>query len=151
MMPDNFYRYQRRTGGALLAWGLGNMLLGPLALFSRDAFWRQFGLQAFAWGAIDAALAFFGRRSAARKAERYAAAELDAATAHQDAAQFRRILLVNAGLDVLYIGSGAWTAWAFRDRPDRRGIGLGIVFQGLFLLVYDLLLADDVARRWMDA
>ncbi|MCG8348682.1 MAG: hypothetical protein MI924_13005 [Chloroflexales bacterium] len=146
-MSDNFFRYQQRVLGILLAWGVGNALIAPLALFRRDPFWRQFGMQAFTWGAIDAALAVSGRRSAAHKAEQHERDELSAADARREAAQFRRILLVNAGLDVLYVASGLWTARRFRDRRDRQGIGMGIAVQGAFLLVYDVALAWDVGRR----
>jgi hypothetical protein len=146
-MSDNFFRYQRRVLGILLAWGAGSILITPLALFRRDPFWRQFGVQAFTWGAIDAALAVFGRRSAARKAAQHERGELSAADARREAAKFRRILLVNAGLDVLYIASGLWTARRFRDRRDRQGLGIGIAVQGVFLLVYDAALAWDVGRR----
>lgn len=147
MHDENFFDYQRRALRPLLVWGVGSAVAGAL-LLPFAGFWRQFGLQAASWGAIDAALAAFGRAGAARKAARLAAGELAADEAEQAAAQFRRVLLVNAGLDLLYIASGLFTALRFRERPDRVGLGAGIVVQGLFLLVFDTLLARAVGRRF---
>ncbi|MBX0327313.1 hypothetical protein K2Z83_06430 [Oscillochloris sp. ZM17-4] len=148
-MDHNFFAYQRRALRPLLRWGMGSSVVGVgLALLPSD-YWRQMGLQAAAWGVIDAALAFAGRRSALLKAERSFAGDLSEAKEHAEADQFRRILLVNAGLDVLYIVAGLATAQYYADRPDRRGLGHGIAVQGLFLLIFDSLLARDVGARWL--
>jgi hypothetical protein len=146
-VAESFYDYQRRRLGILLAWGLGSVLAAPLALLSRDALWRQLGMQTFGWGAIDALLAFFGRRGARRKAARRERGELSATDELREARRFRAILLLNAGLDVLYIAGGAALALRQRRR-DRRGMGLGIIPQGAFLLAYDSLLAREVGRRF---
>jgi len=148
-MHETFFVYQRRALRPLLVWGIGSSVLGAL-LAPFAGFWRQFGLQAFAWGAIDLGLAIAGRRSALLKAEALASHALDETAERSEAERFRTILLVNAGLDLLYIAAGVWTARAFRDRPERRGLGLGIAVQGLFLLLFDALLARDVERRFLD-
>jgi len=145
----HFFSYQRRGLGVLLAWGSGNAAAGVPMLLSQDALVRQFGLQTLIWGAIDAALALAGRHSAQQKAERYERGELDNQAELQEARTLRRILLVNAGLDVGYVLGGTWAMRAFPDRRDRRGMGLGIVVQGLFLLIYDSLFAWDLSRRWL--
>jgi hypothetical protein len=150
MHEENFYVYQRRALRPLLIWGVGSTIVGTL-LTPLAGFWRQFGLQAAAWGAIDAALAIAGRRRALVRAEALAAHSLDDDEVARDAEQFRRVLLVNAGLDVLYILSGLFTARRFRDRPDRVGLGVGIAVQGLFLLIFDALLARKIGERYTDA
>lgn len=147
-MHKNFFVYQRDALRPLLVWGLGSSLLGAVLLLAQG-FWRHFGIQALSWGAIDAALAFAGRRGAERKAEQLASQQIDAATAQHAAKQFQRVLLVNAGLDVLYILSGLFTARRFRERADRRGLGVGIAVQGLFLLIFDTLLAREVGRKYL--
>ena len=53
-----------------------------------------------------------------------------------DLDEFRRILLINGGLDVLYLGTGAFLV--SRTRPILRGFGLAILVQGGFLLILDL-------------
>lgn len=145
----NFYVYQRRALRPLLQWGIGSTLIGALLSALPNPFWRQFGLQAASWGFIDLLLALAGRRQALLRAERLAAGELDQDDSDRDAAQFRRVLLINAGLDVGYIAAGAFTAKRFAQRPDRRGLGLGILVQGIFLLLFDALVARDVGERFL--
>ena len=52
----------------LLLWSALSMAAGALLLaFGASPWWRGFGLQALAWGAIDAAIALFGQRSARKR------------------------------------------------------------------------------------
>jgi hypothetical protein len=146
-VADSFFAYQRRRLGILLAWGLASMLAGSPALLIRDPLWRQLGVQACSWGAIDALLAFFGRRGALRKQALRAQGQLSASDELREARRFRAILLLNAGLDVLYIAGGVALARRQWRRRDRRGMALGIIPQGVFLLLYDSLLACEVGRR----
>lgn len=148
-MAGNFFDYQRRMLGILLAWGAGNTAASVPMVLSRDARVQQFGLQALAWGAIDAGLALVGRRNAYQQAQRYERGDIDGMAVTHEAHKLRRILLINAGLDVGYILGGAWVARAFPNRPGRQGIGQGILVQGLFLLIYDGLFAWDLSRRWL--
>jgi hypothetical protein len=150
MHDENFFAYQRGALRPLLAWGVGSTILGTL-LLPFAGFWRHFGIQAASWGAIDAALAIAGRRRALLKAEAFAAEDIGEAEAAREAEQFQRVLLVNAGLDVLYVAAGALTALRFRDRPKRAGLGWGIAVQGLFLLAFDTLLAREVRQRFTDS
>jgi hypothetical protein len=66
----------------------------------------------------------------------------------QEVRNFRRILQFNTGLDVGYMLAGLWLIKTAGQRRQRTGMGLGIIVQGLFLFVYDGLLALDVGRRW---
>ena len=101
---------------------------GALALFPRT---RAFGLQNLMWGAIDAGLAAFTRRQRSVPKKR----------------MLRRILLVNAALDVGYVATGAHLAartpsfGGRLSRADARGHGLAIVIQGAALFVIDLTAA----------
>ena len=148
-MQDNFYHYQQRRLSILLGWGVGSVVVGSSMQLIRQDFWKQFGLQALAWGAIDAALALVGIRSARNKERRYEQKELGDADEKKEARTIRRILLINAGLDGLYILSGSWVIWRFQARSDRRGMGVGILLQGVWLLLFDALLARDVKKHWL--
>ncbi|MFN8503095.1 DUF6992 family protein [Kouleothrix sp.] len=130
-----FFHFQERALGGLWAWGLASMAagLGMLAVPNRAL--RHAGLQALSWGAIDALLAWLGRRGARRSIAR------GAADGPRQARRFRAILLANAVLDAGYIAGGLALIRSARGRPERAGMGVGIVPQGLFLLCYDLLLA----------
>ncbi len=146
---DNFYGYQQRRLSILLGWGVASAAVGGIMqLFTQD-FWQQFGLQALAWGAIDAALALVGIWSARKKERRYEQKELGSADEKKEARTIWRVLLINAGLDGLYILSGSWVIWRFQMHTDRQGLGVGILLQGAWLLVFDALLARDVKKRWL--
>lgn len=53
-----------------------------------------------------------------------------------DVAEFRQLLLINGGLDVLYLATGAFLI--SRPKSILRGFGLAILVQGGFLLILDL-------------
>ncbi len=147
-MNNNFFSFQYHALKPLEQWGLGSMI-GGAVLALLPGFWRYFGLQAIGWGAVDWLLAKAGQRQALLKAEDLVIGDLDEAEAHAAAERLRNILLINAGLDLLYIGSGLWLLRQAGDRADRRGMGAGILVQGLFLLLFDSILAAEINRRWM--
>ena len=118
--------------------GASSVVIGGLvAVASSHPGRRAFGQQSAAWGAINLGIAGFGAwRSQAHPAQ---------------AAGLRRTLLVNAGLDVVYVAAGAHVAHhrtTFGDRvaPDAaRGHGLAVVGQGLALMALDLTYAGRLA------
>ena len=105
-------------------WAAASVVAG-LAL-SMDPRTRGFGRQAAAWGAVDGAIAVVGVRGRRRRGP-------------TDPARLRRVLLVNAGLDVGYLAVGARLVRGHRWRGD----GLAVLVQGAFLLVLD----TTAARR----
>lgn len=98
-----------------------------LGMTARPA-WRAFGCQTAAWGVVDLVIAGVG---AARSATPPTAQRL------------RKVLLVNAALDVGYVAAGAHVAvrrpgFGGRVAPAAaRGHGWAVVVQGLALLVLD--------------
>lgn len=152
-MEDNFYHYQQKRTQILLGWGLGSAVTGLAVLLSKDKFWRQLWLQNFSWGGIDALIAWFGLRAQAKKLQQYTGKmpPVLPAEVKKDIKNFHRILLINTFLDVGYVGTGlvVWRNGQREKRPDRQGIGIGSIVQGLFLFVYDLALTLEVARRWL--
>lgn len=139
-----FFAWQHAVLGWLLAWGVGSIVTGAGLATSRRQDLRQIGLQAIVWGAIDAALALNGRRGARNSRQLNPSSEQRSSC--QEAARFQRIVAINAGLDVLYIAGGLRLAQTARRNTGRYGIGLGIVVQGAFLLIYDSLLTWLVAK-----
>ena len=81
---------------------------------------RGFGRQTALWGAVDGAIALVGAQKRATRGP-------------TDPARLRRVLLVNAGLDVGYLAAGAWLVRDGRWRGD----GAAVLVQGAFLLVLD--------------
>ena len=69
------------------------------------------------------------------------------ATADETARNLRRLLWFNAALDVGYMAGGVWLARSKgRDDANWRGQGWGIVVQGAFLFVFDLVHARRTPR-----
>jgi hypothetical protein len=134
-MYKTFFHFQHTALGLLWRWGLASVALGSLALFSRNRALRQVGVQWLAWGAIEAALARAGQRAAMRHI--HAGAEDEA----RHARRFRAVLLAGAALDFVYVAAGLMLFRQAAGRSQRVGAGLGVLIQGLFLLVYDSLLA----------
>ena len=143
---QTFWRWQERALGGLLAWGLASAVVGAGLLRTKSVVVRRAGQQALVWGLIDLLLALNGRRSAWRLV-----GVTDAAATISAAIRFRTILVVNTALDIGYIAGGTGLARRSAQHPDRRGTGLGIALQGLFLLVYDLLLLRGLARWTREA
>lgn len=138
------WAYGETIGRRLLAWSCGSVLAGIVLVLVGDAWWRGFGVQALVWGAIDAAIAIGGIASARRGARR--GAGVPGAEA-REAAKLRRLLLVNGGLDVLYIAAGLILAGPIAaGDPFLAGNGWGVVVQGGFLLVFDVAHARRVPR-----
>ena len=133
------YDFEARLAGRLLAWGGASVAGGAALALAGQAtgsrFLRAFGSQTIGWGAIDAGLAL-GGLARARRLRSGPPADPEAAAT--EAARIRRILAVNAGLDVLYIAGGlAVAAGRGRADPAARGHGLAAVVQGAFLLGFD--------------
>lgn len=128
---------QQRLSRHLLIGSVLSVGGGILLLFGTP-FWRGLGLQGLVWGAIDAAIAGFGLVSLRRKRSR-PDADTPAALA-KETHNLRRLLLINAGLDVLYIVGG--TVVLTQLTTDfARGNGVGIIVQGAFLLLFDTFYA----------
>lgn len=128
----------------LLLWSGLSMLGGAAALAWGEPFWQGFGSQALLWGGIDAAIALFGRRGLQEKLDR----PLNMPQAEKEARRFKRILLINAGLDVIYIllGAAVVLQWGQGD-SFMQGSGWGVIIQGGFLLLFDLLHGLTIPRE----
>lgn len=147
------HAFEVRLARHLLAWGVASVAggagLAVVGAVNGDRFLRGFGSQTVGWGAIDAALAVGGLARARRL---LAAPPPDAAAAGRPATRIRRLLVVNAGLDVLYIAGGlAVAASRGRSDPAARGHGLAAVVQGAFLLGFDAWHAARVPTPRPDA
>ncbi|WP_372595425.1 hypothetical protein [Actinotalea sp.] len=89
---------------------------------------EAFGRQTVDWAAINALLALGGWAALRRRSTAGSRSDETADRVRR----LRRVLLVNAGLDVGYVVGGIALA-----RTARRGDGLAIVVQGTFLLWLD--------------
>jgi hypothetical protein len=138
------WTYYKAITRRLLVWSLLSVTAGTALLFS-GPLWQGVGLEAIAWGVIDAGVALIsGWVTRRRRAGLADPSAPDVLT--REARTLRRILLINTGLDVLYITGGvALTLTLGVDDPFWRGNGWGIVVQGGFLFFFDLLHALGVS------
>ncbi len=136
------WKLQSYISRHLLVWSALSVAVG-VVLLSATPFWRGVGVQALVWGVIDAAIAVFGLVSLRRKQRRADADQPD--TQLREARTLRRLLLINAGLDVLYIVGGVVILTSFAT-DFAKGNGVGITVQGAFLLLFDLFYALRVQR-----
>lgn len=139
-----FVEVRARLTRSLAGWAVASMAVGgALALVARSRVGADseriagFARQTLAWGAIDLAIAGAGLRSEQRPVP-------DPADA---ARSLRRLLVVNSALDVGYVAAGLALVRAGRVRGrDSVGDGVGVVVQGGFLLVLDLVHAVRVQQ-----
>jgi sulfite exporter TauE/SafE len=97
---------------------------------------RHFAIQTAAWGAINLAIAAFASRTVVSR-DAAAVVSLD------------RFIWLNVGLDAGYIGVGATIAligWRLGRRAGFVGAGLGVIIQGLALLILDVQLTAHISR-----
>ena len=142
------FTFQRQVSQRLLLWSVVSIVLGGWLMRKDNANQRGFGQQAATWGVIDAAIAlggWFGSQQRSRAADGQHP-EVQA----KETRNLRRLLWINAGLDVLYMLGGLW--WSRKDDPQGRGWaghGWGVVVQGAFLFVFDLIHALLLKNRQM--
>lgn len=128
----------RVVGRQLAAWSLVSVAVG-IALFAvaggdAEATLHAVAVQFVVWGAIDGGIVAFGERDRRRRVARGEAADAGATAAF--GARLRRLLRLNAALDVAYVAAGIALLLAWRT-PEGLGHGLGVLVQGGFLLVFD--------------
>lgn len=136
----DLYAFQRRTLPVLLGWAAGSMVAGLFWFRSSRSWLRGLGSQFFGWGLIDGLIALFGLRSATANAAKYDQGEISSSEMQTQTERFERILWVNTGLDIGYLLFGGWIINRASGNDHRRGLGWGIILQGGFLFIWDLLL-----------
>ena len=132
MFADSFLALERAHLVRLAVWGGASLFVGLVLLLLarrpvRSPLLFHFGLQTALWGAIDLAFVVAGWQGLALR-------DL------QGAARVERLLWLNLGLDVGYVGIGATiaiAAWILGRRLGGVGAGIAIVVQGLALFLLD--------------
>jgi len=133
----SIWEFSTRLTHRLLVWSVLSLLVAALMLFSSNPFLRGLGIQFLVWGVIDAAIAYFGAKASEKKRTRLGKPDSIEAEA-KESRWLERILLVNTGLDILYVLGGVWLmqTWG-ADSLMWKGHGAGIIIQGGFLFFFD--------------
>lgn len=129
---EKLLNHQERIGQVLGFWALGIIGVGIYQITTGKTFVRFMGYQNVAWGAIDGAIALYALWDRSRKHK----ADPESIDWKRERDFFARILLINAGLDLLYISVGALLLTRSKD-VCWRGTGAVILVQGTFLLLLD--------------
>ena len=142
MFSDTLLLAERAHLNRILVWGAASVIVGTLLLAFVTArrvgtpLLLHFAVQTAAWGAIDLVIALVARRGLALR-------DVSGAT------RLDRFVWFNNGLDVGYVAVGltlAIVGWQLGRRLGLVGAGVGIVVQGLALLVLDLRFSNTLAR-----
>lgn len=140
------WEFNRTLTRRLLRWALFSMGSGAALLLQKGEYGKGVGIQFVGWGVVDALIALFGGWSTERQ---YSQLENPNAPAQQapQARSLQRLLWINAVLDVFYV-LGGFVVARIRGAGDERwrGQGHGIMVQGAFLLVFDVLHALLIPR-----
>lgn len=119
------------------SWGAANLAGGITGYaIAGNAEWKSFHGMNAVWGAVNGLIAVGGYLGARKEATK----EYDFDEAFRKYQSSKRVYLINAGLDVLYIGTGA-ALMHYASKTNKpqmwSGYGKSIAFQGIALLVFD--------------
>ncbi len=128
------WKFETDLTNRLLTWSIFSLLVGFYFWLAANDFGRAFGIQAIAWGLVDAGIAIIGARTAIRRKS--------TADPKGEALFIRKVLWINFGLDVLYVIAGVYISTL--GSAFWQGTGWGIVVQGAFLFFFDLIHAIKV-------
>lgn len=128
----------QKSGMVMLgSWATLNIVAGSVGYYISTDDSKYFHQMNAAWNLVNLGIAGFGYRGASR---------LDPDLGYDQALDkmqhFDSLLLLNAGLDVLYITGGAllWKRGLEKNSLRQTGYGKSIVLQGGFLLFFDITL-----------
>ena len=131
--------YSKNAMIGLAGWSVANLVGSGIATNTRNKEMRYFHQMNVMWGGINLAIAGLGYWGAGR--EKIDNPTLEAVLKHQN--KIEKTYLINAGLDVVYIGSGLLmnkTSDNQKNPEKFKGYGNSIMMQGGFLLLYDAVM-----------
>jgi esterase/lipase len=128
--------FQNLLTRRLFLWAALSIVVGTGMILLGDPFWRYFGIQALAWGIIDAIIAWFGLRRVKTRLGKPATLQEE----EQEASKVQRLLWINTALDVIYAAGGAAIIYFWGSESlFWTGTGWGIIVQAAFLYFFDLM------------
>lgn len=139
--PEYYYKQSlaiQKTGMIVLSsWAGLNIISGLTGNFRLKNESKYFFQMNAAWNVVNLGIAAFGFAGVSN-----AIMDVDASYMLQEMQKFDRILLINAGLDILYIATGSYLLRRGLKKNESRFIGYGrsIMLQGGFLFLFDLIL-----------
>ena len=122
------------------SWALGNIATNAVMLSNAHGDGKYFGQMNIYWNLVNLSIAGGGYLAN----EKYRKKGLSTYQLISDQYKTEKVLLLNTGLDLVYITAGQLLkerAKHISNNPDRlKGFGNGLILQGAFLFVFDLSL-----------
>lgn len=129
-------RHEIRHGQALSAWAFGNLVIGGTSMFFTDGQAHQFHHMNAAWGSINLPIGLWMWHHARQFSP------VNTPEPRASITGFRRLLLLNIGLDASYLGVGLLLLHHGRQPGEYstlyRGFGSAVLLQGGGLLTLDV-------------
>ena len=128
-----------KTGMKVLgSWGLVNIGVGCYSYYTtKQDEMKYFSEMNVLWGAVNMGIAAISLASVRKEM----AANLNYEQSYQSYLSTKRLYLINAGLDVIYIGAGvgltAYSRNVKKNEAIYSGFGKSVAIQGVFLLLFD--------------
>lgn len=124
----------------LSIWAVSNILVNAFLVKGASGSRSHFLQMNIYWNIVNLILGAVGLRYALTADP----ASFDLATSVSEFHQMGKVLMVNAGLDVAYITGGFLMKEMAKSREKKHdvllGYGKSLIFQGAFLLVFDIIL-----------
>lgn len=136
----NLERESLNQQGMLIlgSWSVANMTWSAFNLNHSNDLNRAYHQMNLGWNAVNLAIAGFGYYQSLNPESLNLATSIDAQEG------IKRILAVNAGLDLAYIASGFYLRERAKNRPEEfdrwEGFGRAVIVNGAFLFAFDLIL-----------
>jgi len=137
-----------KTGMKVLgSWGIASIADGGIGYFTaKQDEWKYFHEMNAVWGVVNTGIAALSLS----RARKEAAERISYEDAYVRYKATKKLYLINAGLDVVYIAAGVgmakYSEGAKKDAALWSGFGKSIVIQGVFLLVFDNIMYTSHAR-----
>lgn len=149
----SFYQQTQKVNNrgmmVLGSWAIANMTVGAFGMKNNAGEDKYFHQMNLLWNTVNASIASYALISGLT--EDFSAYRQNELLAKHEGLE--KILLINSGMDVLYIGAGAWMVKRSRSVTKRqalwKGYGRSVMLQGGFLLVFDLILYSIQHSRKM--
>lgn len=136
----NFHKIKiNKTGMEVLgSWGLVNIAGGSIGYFTTGQDETKYFCEMTAlWGVVNTGIAAISLAGIKNELT----ARMDYEQSYHSYLANKKLYLINAGLDVVYIGAGvglsAYSQTTKNNQAIYSGFGKSIVIQGIFLLLFD--------------
>ena len=129
-------------------WGLANIAGGTIGYFTAsNKEWKDFHLMNLSWGLVNTTIAGMGLGGVKQEM----AQKLNCDDMLKRYESNKRLYLINAGLDAIYIGTGLFL-WEHSNSVSKHaevwsGFGKSVALQGLFLLFFDSTMYTSHASK----